>query len=426
MWELIRANRRKSIWLIVILAVILIGMGYSIGFAIAPETREAPIAGVVIATIIWIIMVSTSLAGGEKVLLSSAGARLVEKEDAPQLYNVVEEMTIASGLPVPPRIYIIDSPDPNAFAVGLKPERGAVAITTGLLGKLSRDELQAVMAHEIAHINNRDTLFMTLVGVTVGAVVILAELFLRGMFFSRGGRMRGGGGRGGGQGAAFMVVLAIIFAILAPILARIMYFACSRRREYLADACAAQYTRYPAGLASALDKISSQASSGPSSKTASKVLAPMYIVNPMAARGRKAGLFSTHPSTEDRIRVLRGMTNASLAAYEEAYRSTHKDRGVFTASSLRGIEPETIREPEKDEIENPSRQWRDVQDLLHKVDKYAMMACMCGMKIKIPPDFEGSDVDCPKCGKQHEVQPELFAAIGALGGAGRKNRKQET
>ncbi len=422
MWELIQANKRKSVVLVAVLAIILIGMGYAIGFIIAPDVREAPIFGVLIATLIWVFMTTTSLVGGEKILLATAGAREVAKKDAPQLYNVVEEMSIASGLPVPPRIFIIDSPEPNAFAVGLKPERAAVAITTGLLGKLSRDELQAVMAHEIAHIHNRDTLFMTLIGVTVGAVVILAELLLRGMIFGRGPRARGGGGRGGGQGAAVIYLVAIVFALLAPILAYILYFACSRRREYLADACAAQYTRYPEGLASALEKISRHVARGPSKKTASKTLAPMYIVNPLAAHGRRAGLFSTHPPTEDRVRVLRGMTNASLAAYEEAYRSTHKgEKGVFVSAALRGIEPQEIRTPAAEEPANQTRQWREVRDLLHKVDQYALLACACGMKIKIPPDFEDPRVHCPKCGREHEGAPGLFASLGALGHAQEKN-----
>ncbi len=414
MFELIRANKRKSAWLIAILGAVLIGLGYAIGFAVAPDEPVVSSLFVIIAVVIWLVMLLTSLFGGEKILLRSANAREVQKADAPQLYNIVEEMCIASGLSTVPKVYLIDSPDPNAFAVGLKPERAAVAVTTGLMAKLNRDELQNVVAHEIAHINNRDTLFMTLAGVTVGAIIILGELFWRSMIFGGRGRSRGGG-RGGNQGAAVMMLIAIVMAVLAPILAHMLYFACSRRREYLADACAAQYTRYPEGLASALEKISGQAAQRKKKAATSQTLAPMYIVNPLAARSRRAGLFSTHPATDDRVRILRGMTsNASLEAYERAYREVHGKQSVLPPSALKDAQDQPVREAAKEGAESGTqRQWRDVQDLLHKVDKYAVLACACGMKMKVPPQYDEQNVACPKCGKDHPLPPEMLAALAA-------------
>ncbi len=420
MFELIRANQRKSIWLMAILASVLLALGYAIGFLVAPDEPGIQSFFVIIAVGVWLVMLLTSLAGGERILLASAQAREVQKKDAPQLYNIVEEMCIASGLSTVPKVYIIDSPSPNAFAVGLKPQRAAVAVTTGLMGKLNRDELQAVMAHEIAHIQNRDTLFMTLAGVTVGAIIIIGDIFLRSMIYG-GGRRRGGGGN---QGAALMVI-AVVMAILAPILANILYFACSRRREYLADACAAQYTRYPEGLASALEKISGQVTRQ-TAQAASRTLAPMYIVNPMAARGRRAGLFSTHPATEDRVRVLRSMSGqASLAAYEKAYQALHGKQSVLPPSVRAASVDQAVREQHRESDDGTGRsQWRQAQDLLHQVDRYAVIACVCGMKLKLPPGYEESKVGCPKCGHVHVLPPEMMAGLAAAQMAQRKGKKR--
>lgn len=401
MWEFIRANKRKSVFLIVGLAALLGILGAAIGnFFFPADPTEGLFLGVFVAMIIWTVMVLASVLGGERILLATAGAHEVQRNDAPQLYNVVEEMKIASGLPALPRVFIIDSAVPNAFAVGLKPERAAVAVTTGLLSKLNRDELQGVIGHEIGHISNRDTLFMTLAGVTVGAVVILADLFLRGLWFSSVSRRRSS--RDGGQGTIIILVISIVLAILAPLLAQILYFACSRRREYLADASSAQYTRYPEGLASALEKI--EASQSEKFAT-SRALAPMYIVNPLAASGRGRGLFSTHPPTEERIRILRGMTRgSSLEVYENAYRELHHGQRVIGTMNLIASKEEGIRAASPESAaHDPQRNWRHARDTVHRVSGYGSITCSCGVKIKIPPDFERKEIKCPRCGREHMV-----------------------
>jgi len=412
MWQVIRANRRKSIILIIMMALVLGALGGVIGYYLQPRYPEDGIFyGVLAAMIVWIVMLLISTAGGERILLATAGAHEVKYDDAPQLFNIVEEMKIASGLPAMPRVFIIDNHVPNAFAVGLKPERAAVAVTTGLMSKLNRDELQGVIGHEIGHIVNRDTLFMTMAGVTVGAVVIIADLFLRGLWYSSiaGGRRRSSS-RDGGQGQIIILVVSIVLAILAPLLTQILYFATSRKREYLADASSAQFTRYPEGLASALEKISSGQSKEYSK---SRTLAPMYIVNPMAASGKSAGLLSTHPPTEDRIRVLRGMTGgSSLAVYENAFRKLHGDAGVIGATNLKASQENEIRNPQTEE-HNPKKNLRDVKDSLHKVAGYGILTCVCGLKMKIPPNFEHKKVRCPRCKRVHEVPVELLAATVA-------------
>jgi heat shock protein HtpX len=312
MWEAIADNKRRSAWLIFILALLLAGMGGAIGLLVggAPETAAY---GLFIGLVIWGVMLLVNMMGGESVLLASANAREISHEDAPQLYNIVEEMRIAAALPAMPKVYIIDTPVPNAFAVGLKPERACIAVTSGLLERLNRDELQGVVAHELGHISNRDTLFMTLAGVTLGAIVLLADFGIRMLFWGGGGRSRrssSSSGKGGGAAMAVMMIVAVVLAILAPIIARLLYFACSRQREYLADASAAQYTRLPGGLASALGKIAAQ--QDPKKIPVNRVVAPMYAVNPLAARG-SSSIWGTHPPTQERINRLLAMQGEAPA-----------------------------------------------------------------------------------------------------------------
>ncbi len=402
MWDIIQSNRRKSTLLIFIMAAVLMAMGYAIGFTVEPG--GGGLLGVGVALLIWIVLMLVNLAGGEKILLASAGAREVTHDDAPQLYNIVEEMKIASSLPAMPKVYIIDNAVPNAFAVGLKPERAAVAVTSGLMARLNRDELQGVVAHELGHIRNRDTLFMTLAGVTMGAVILLADVYLRSMLFG-GGRGRRSSSKDNNQGAAIMAIVAIAFSILAPLMAQLLYFACSRRREYLADASAAQFTRYPEGLASALEKIA-----GAQSKQlpVNRAVAPMFIVNPLAAAGSSTSWFSTHPATQDRIRVLRGMTKgSSLEAYEEAYRGLHKNEAILGARNLAASEEKGLREtPAATPPPLPKQQWREAQDILHKLHGDRVIPCACGIRFKIPADFDKPRFSCPRCGTDHEIPTE--------------------
>lgn len=413
MWEIIRSNRRKSFWLIVLMTCTLAGLGAAIGaYLFSNQPEEGIFLGVLVAMIVWIIMLLVSFTNGEKVLLATAGAREMKHDDAPQLYNIVEEMKIASGLPAMPRVYVIDSSVPNAFAVGLKPQRAAVAVTTGLISKLNRDELQGVIAHEIGHIKNRDTQFMTLAGVTVGAVIILSDLFLRGMFYSSMAGGRRSSREGGGQAQIVILVISIALAILAPLLTQILYFATSRRREYLADASSAQFTRFPEGLASALQKISA----GQTKKfNKSRTLAPMYIVNPMAATAKSAGLFSTHPPTEDRIRVLRGMTgDTSFQAYDQAFKKIHSNQGILGAGTLKSTELLSVRQASA-ESHDKKKNMRDIKDILHRLDGYTVLACTCGMKLKIPKGMDQDHLDCPRCGTRHPIPPELLAAAAIAG-----------
>ncbi len=256
MWEQIQANRRRSAVLITGMAVILLLIGFSGGELIAPD---AGVFGLLLALLIWGGMMLAYFTSAESILMSSANARELQKEDSPQLFNIVDEMRLASGLGFMPRIYLIDDPAPNAFAIGRKPETSSITVTTGLMYRLNRDELQGVIAHEMGHLKNRDVQFMTLAAVMLGSIVILSEIVRRSLWYGGRGRSRSSsrsGSDGGGQAQIIILIVGLLFAILGPIMAQLLYFACSRKREYLADASGAQFTRYPEGLASALEKIS--------------------------------------------------------------------------------------------------------------------------------------------------------------------------
>ena len=316
MWELIRANKRKSMILFVGMGFLLILIGYVFGSFYEPDAGG--FIGIFFALILWSILSMVSYFGGSKILLGISGAKEVSQEIHPQLFNVVEEMKIASSFPYMPKVYIIDDPAPNAFATGVKPEKTAIAVTSGLLERLSRYELQGVVAHEMSHIINRDVLLMTFAGMMLGAITIISEVFLRGLYFGGGSRYKSKSSKSSGQAQLIIMIVALVLAILAPILARLLYFAISRKREYLADASAVRLTRYPEGLASALEKISN---SDLDLQKANKITAPMYIVNPLKKKGMKlSDLSSTHPPISERIRILRNLQQgANFKNYQQAF-----------------------------------------------------------------------------------------------------------
>ncbi|MEJ2648846.1 MAG: M48 family metallopeptidase [Sedimentisphaerales bacterium] len=409
MWELIRANKRNSIYLMVLMAAVLLVLGFLIGAAFSGGSANGGWIGLIIATVIWLVLTLVSFSSGDQILLAASRAQLVTHDVHPQLFNVVEEMKIAAALPKMPKIYIINDPAPNAFATGRSPETASVAVTAGLLARLNRDELQGVIGHEISHILNRDILFVTVAGIMLGSIVLLSQVFLRGMFYSSlgGSRRRySSGGRGGGQEQIIILAITIVAAILAPIMAYLLYFALSRRREYLADAGSARLTRYPEGLASALEKIASDPA--PQLGAANKVTAPMYIENPLKkkGRGRLADLTSTHPPTSERIRILRNMTHgASYKDYADAYSIVTHSRTIIPASAM-GKEQVALRQAqEKAAKEQQTKdQVRQIGEIMRNVNQFAFITCACGLKMKIPPNYKSNNITCPRCHRNHEVR----------------------
>jgi len=256
-----------------------------------------------LAVIYSILMSFFSYWYSDKVVLAISRARPVEKRDNPELYRIVENLCITAGLPLP-KIYIINVAQPNAFATGRDSKHAVIAVTQGLLDRLERNELEGVIAHELAHIGNRDILLSTIIVVLVGIIVVLTDFFFRISFW--GGISRRDS-RGGGQIKLVMLLIALALAVLAPLFATLIRLAISRKREFLADANGALLTRYPEGLAKALEKISQDPNSLPSVSNATSHL---YIVNPFRGKEQKSWfhkLFMTHPPIEQRIKALRGM-----------------------------------------------------------------------------------------------------------------------
>ncbi len=297
MWEQISANKAKSTVLLILFVAFVIFLGWIFG-----ETTSLGYAGPVIAAVVAGVGAFASYYNSDKVALAISKARPARLEDHPHLYHSVEGLAIAAGIPTP-KLYIIDDTAPNAFATGRDPDHAAIAVTTGLLSKLNRVELEGVVAHEMSHIANYDTRLMTITVVLVGTVALISDWMLR-TFFWGGGRRRKSS-NGGGNAGIILLIVAIALAILSPIIAQLIKLAISRKREFLADANGALLTRYPEGLASALLKISQDPEP---LEVANKATAHLYIANPL--RGQKSAfnrLFSTHPPMEERVAALRAM-----------------------------------------------------------------------------------------------------------------------
>lgn len=288
------ANIRKTWMLMAFFLVIVVAIGYAVSWYMG---NSAILYG---AFIFALLMNIGSYWYSDKLVLKMTNAKPVTREEQPELWNVVENLSITAGLPMP-KVYIVDDPAPNAFATGRNPEHAVVAATTGLLRMLDRTELEGVMAHELSHVGNRDMLVMTVAVVLAGFVAMIADFFSRALMF--------GGGDGRDRHPAFLI-LGIVGIILAPLAAQLMQLAISRKREYLADASGALLTRYPEGLASALEKISSY---GRPMQRASHATAHLFISDPFGGAGKRSigqrigALFATHPPAQDRIRILRDM-----------------------------------------------------------------------------------------------------------------------
>jgi len=403
MWEQIRSNQTRSAILVAVMAVLFLLIGYFFGLLFL----ENSIAGLIIALLLWAILSLVAYLEGDAILLALSGARKINREDHPRLYNIVEEMKLASGLEAMPEVYIIDDPSPNAFATGRDPKKASVAVTSGLLQRLNRDELQGVIGHEMAHVQNRDVLLMALCSVLLGSIVIVASYAPRFMLY--GGMpktRRNSSSRGGGSLQLVLLVVAILLMIVAPILAQLIYFALSRRREYLADASSALYTRYPEGLASALEKI---ATSPIQLKSANNATAPMYIINPFRKKDRAASdLTSTHPPISERIRILRSMAGASFTDYEEAYRQVRgAKKGIIPTSTVAAAKSVSLRaavsEAEEGAALDEVERARETSDLMWRMGNYKTIDCECGTKLRVPPSYKEPSIVCPHCGRINPV-----------------------
>jgi len=293
--EQIARNKLKSWILIFVIIAFFLFLGYVISIIYNPGAFYLIMSISIIISLAYILV---SYYNSDKIALASAKAKPASPTEHRMLFHVVENMSIASGLPMP-KVYVMESEQINAFASGRNPQNAVICVTTGALKKLNKSELEGVVGHEMGHIANFDIRFMTLTAVLVGMISIVAEIFLRSMWFSNS-RDRDG------RGQIVLIILGVLFAILAPIAAQLVSLAISRKREFTADATSVKFTRYAPGLKSALEKIKNESISDSDKRRYAKAMAPLFISNPFS-REKISGLFATHPPVEERIKKLEAM-----------------------------------------------------------------------------------------------------------------------
>lgn len=289
MYDLIAANKRRTIILMLLYGIVIALLGYGIGVVYGN-----PFVGIILAAVIAAVYMFFSALAGDRVILQLNSAQPADPKKYPYLVNTVEGLAIAAGIPTP-KIYVIEDTAINAFATGRNPHHASITVTTGALQRLKRDELEGVIAHEMSHIKNYDIRYMLVVVMLVGITLVLSDIFLR--------SFRYGGNRKSSKGSAILLLIGIVLAILSPIIVRLMQFAVSRQREFLADASGALLTRYPPGLANALKKIRDDKE--PLVEAADRSTAHLYIENPLVKTRKKfSSLWSTHPDINERIKRL--------------------------------------------------------------------------------------------------------------------------
>ncbi|MCY2931001.1 MAG: M48 family metallopeptidase [Planctomycetota bacterium] len=301
---LIARNRRNSVILIFVFLALFAGVGLMIGLAWGRGNSTFGVTVAAGAAAVAFVLTMVSYYGGSSILLGMSSARQITHDDDPQFFNVVEAICLAGGIPMP-KIYLIADSAMNAFATGRNAQHASVAITTGLRSRLKRDQLQGVMAHELSHVRHNDILYAMLVSVMVGVLVMLCDVFLRSTFWGRSGSRRRDDREGGGAFQIVLIVLAVLLAIIAPMLAKIIQLSISRQREYLADAGSVELTRNPEGLIGALAALSADTEV---LEVANRATAPLFIVHPIKKfEDRSSSIFDTHPSIPDRISRLRSL-----------------------------------------------------------------------------------------------------------------------
>lgn len=421
MWYIIESNKRKTFVLITLMVLLLMALWVVIGICFSSDITFGGFLGIALSIISAIGIIIYVKTNSSKFFLNQVDAVPIENGDYPVLENIVEEMSISANLGFVPKIYIVCSNVPNAFAVGMNEKNSAIAVTTGLLSLLNRDELQGVVAHEISHIKNQDTLYLMYAGVIFGLIVTVSDSLLRG--FSRSRSNRGGGP---------LILILIIFLILSPIMGKLLYFSLSRKREFLADACACQYTRYPTGLASALNKISNYSYVKKEKNddedifdedictdekvNSGKIVSCMYIHNFLQKKTTNAlsNLFASHPPISKRIQVLRKMGAADIEEYQKVYTSVVSKKHLIPKNKLSKMDIQhlaivTPLVEEKVEEQKPQNapkkeetiRHRQAKDVYYKAKEYKIINCPCETKLKIPKEYKKDSIVCPHCKTIH-------------------------
>ncbi len=428
------------------MSVFLAIFGMAVGYYFLPSLEGALVGAciILIAYLILLRIETKNSASASKFIFGGEVYKFNKSFDS-KLQNIVEEMTIASGLSKMPDVFVVDSDVPNAFACGVEPKKASIYVTRGLLEVLSRDELQGVVAHEIAHIVNRDTTYLLCTGVMAVLITACSRGITRGILESPSSRRRSSSSSD--KGSAIIIIFALVLIILAPLISYLFYFSISRKREYLADACAVQYTRYPQGLANALKKISKNILDAKiaakkdevfpfeedddevlSVETSKKdkilnsdnsFLCASCIV-PFEAQREGSGLFSTHPGTRERIKILLEMSGADYFSYNEAFSKITGNKGVINSNDVKKSKRNSIEIPsfvlaaaarddlgktvsKKEKFDKKLEKKRETDDLMWKLANYNVIECKCGTKLKIPPCYKGLEIICPHCKTKHVI-----------------------
>jgi heat shock protein HtpX len=433
MWEQIRYNQTRSAMLIIGMMILLPLLGYILSITFTAGHNR--IAGVIIALLLFGMIILIDYLHGDNILLALSRAKKISPDDLQRLYNIVEEITIASGLETIPAIYVIDDPALNAFATGRNPNRAAIIVTSGLLAKLNRDELQGVIGHEIAHIKNQDVqlmalcriLYITMMVLTLGIALIFLTIEPEQTTSTKTDYRP----KPSGSDWPFIFLMSgvvltlaisfiefdsipllsyllfsagcidLLFFIWMPIAAYFILFAVSKRREYLADASSALYTRYPEGLASALEKI---AASTDQLKSANLMTSTIYITSPFRKNGMAASDHSeSHPPTSERTAILRSMTGVSYADYNLAYKQFYNtDKNAILSATTTTADSSPVRPPQPDNLDDIQRA-RETSNALWNLNNYKLVTCACGTRMRLPPSYKQPEIKCPHCGRINPV-----------------------
>lgn len=392
MWELINKNKSKTFLFVFLIALCFGLMAYCLAETLKIYNISPIWVYIVVYGYFFVTLIIASH-DSKNVFLKLSNARFALRAYYPKLFNIVQEMSIASGLSTMPEIYIIDEDSPNAFACGKDPQTASVVVTKGLLARLNRDELQAVVAHEISHIVNRDILYLLYTSCLLGCMVFISDFVIK--------FLRSCSNRRSFNGGAIYIIPFVLISLVLVALSKIFYFCLSKKREYLADACAVQFTRNPMALANALKKIDEEQTYFVNTNP---ITSAMFIVSPLNNKEK------THPPIEKRIQILLRLSSCNIAAYNNSYKkvlgkkSSIVSKKIIDKPSYSKVIPIVATTLANQTVQDKIANHREAYDTMLKMENYIFIKCDCDTKLKVPKELKGQKIPCPHCKKMHLIK----------------------
>ncbi|MCI5823972.1 MAG: M48 family metallopeptidase [Candidatus Gastranaerophilales bacterium] len=392
MWELINKNKSKTFLFVFLMALCFGLMAYCLAETLKIYNISPIWVYIVVYGYFFVTLIIASH-DSKNVFLKLSNARFSLRAYYPKLFNIVQEMSIASGLSTMPEIYIIDEDSPNAFACGKDPQTASVVVTKGLLARLNRDELQAVVAHEISHIVNRDILYLLYTSCLLGCMVFISDFVIK--------FLRSCSNRRSFNGGAIYIIPFVLISLILVALSKIFYFCLSKKREYLADACAVQFTRNPMALANALKKIDEEQTYFVNTNP---ITSAMFIVSPLNNKEK------THPPIEKRIQILLRLSSCNIAAYNNSYKkvlgkkSSIVSKKIIDKPSYSKVIPIVATTLANQTVQDKIANHREAYDTMLKMENYIFIKCDCDTKLKVPKELKGQKIPCPHCKKMHLIK----------------------